>query len=473
MAEYLSPGVYIEDNPNPPVVEAVSASTGGFVGVAQRGEVGKPIFISSWNAFIKNFANGMNSPFIANSDLAYSVYGFFQNGGKRCYIMRVASSDAAVAKMEGEGLVIEAKDAGAWGNKLKVTILANPVTDGNFDLRVVLDTEEVEVFKDLSNTPSTANYWIDILDSQSGFIKGVSGNLVVKESATFANGSDGAEVGDTDFTTALSKFDTIDDLNLLCIPGQTSANVNSAVMTYCENRKDVFAILDAPEASTSESVIALRKTMSCKNAALYFPWIKVSDPLSKTGKLRSCPTCGHVMGVYARTISERGVWKAPAGTEAILRGAIEVTTTLTSGEVDILNPAGVVSIIPKTNYGIVIWGARNLHPDSSMKYISDVLLDINIKKSVFNGTQPFVFEPNDPKTWTRVKATIEAFLDGLWRDGALLGEKSSEAYYVKCDADLNTQDMRNQGKLLCEIGYANKKPAEFVIFRFSHEVASN
>ena len=473
MAEYLSPGVYIEDNPNPPVVEAVSASTGGFIGVTQRGEVGKPVFINSWNAFIKNFANGMNSPFIANSDLAYSVYGFFQNGGKRCYIMRVASSNAKAAKAEDSGLVIEAKDAGAWGNKLKLTITANAINEENFDLKVTLDSEEVEVFKDLSNTPSTANYWIDILDSQSGFIKGVSGSLVAKESVTFADGSDGDEVADTDFTSALSKFDTLDDLNLLCIPGQTSVTVNSAVMTYCENRKDVFAILDAPEASTTESVIALRKTMSCKNAALYFPWIKVSDPLSKTGKLRSCPTCGHVMGVYARTIAERGVWKAPAGTEAILRGAIEVTTTLTSGEVDTLNPAGVVSIIPKTNYGIVIWGARNLHPDSSMKYISDVLLDINIKKSVFNGTQPFVFEPNDPKTWIRVKATIEAFLDGLWRDGALLGDTSSEAYYVKCDADLNTQDMRNQGKLLCEIGYANKKPAEFVIFRFSHEVASN
>ena len=473
MAEYLSPGVYIEDNPNPPVIEAVSASTGGFVGVTQRGEVGKPIFINSWNAFINNFALGMNSPFIANSDLAYAVYGFFQNGGKRCYVMRVASESVATAKLEGD-LAIEAKDAGAWGNKLKVTITANSDTATNFDLKVTLDSEEVEVFKNLTNTSGEENYWIDVLDDQSGFIKGVSGNLVAKEATALSGGADGVDdIADTDYTGALANFDVIDDLNLLCIPGQTSTVINSAVMTYCENRKDVFAILDAPEASTVEGVIALRKTMSCKNAALYFPWIKVSDPLSKTGKLRSCPPCGHVMGVYARTIAERGVWKAPAGTEAIVRGAIEVTTTLTNGDTDVLNPAGIVSIIPKTNYGIVIWGARDLHPDSSMKYISDVLLDINIKKSVFNGTQPFVFEPNDHKTWTRVKTTIEAFLDGLWRDGALFGEKSTEAYYVKCDADLNTQNMRNQGKLICEIGYANKKPAEFVIFRFSHEVASN
>ena len=472
MAEYLSPGVYIEDNPNPPVIEAVSASTGGFVGVTQRGEVGKPVFINSWNAFIDNFAFGMNSPFLANSDLAYAVYGFFQNGGKRCYVMRVAHSTVATAKLDGD-LVIEAKDAGAWGNKLKVAITANADTASNFDLKVILDSEEVEVFKNLSNTSGDDNYWIDVVED-SNFIKGVSGTLVAKEATALSGGADGVtDIADTDYTSALANFDVIEDLNLLCIPGQTSATVNSALMSYCENRKDVFAILDAPEASTVESVLALRKTMYCKNAALYFPWIKVSDPLSKTGKLRSCPPCGHVMGVYARTIAERGVWKAPAGTEAIVRGAIEVTTTLTTGDTDVLNPAGIVSIIPKTNYGIVIWGARDLHPNSSMKYISDVLLDINIKKSVFNGTQPFVFEPNDHKTWTRVKATIEAFLDGLWRDGALFGEKSSEAYYVKCDADLNTQAMRNQGKLICEIGYANKKPAEFVIFRFSHDVASN
>lgn len=472
MAEYLSPGVYIEDNPNPPVIEAVSASTGGFVGVTQRGEVGKPIFINSWNAFIDNFAFGMNSPFLANSDLAYAVYGFFQNGGKRCYVMRVAHSTVATAKLAGD-LVIEAKDAGTWGNKIKIAITANADKTSNFDLKVTLDSEEVEVFKNLSNTSGDENYWIDVVEN-SNFIKGVSGNLVAKEATALSGGVEGVtDIADTDYTSALANFDVIEDLNLLCIPGQTSSTVNSALMSYCENRKDVFAILDAPEASTVESVLALRKTMSCKNAALYFPWIKVSDPLSKTGKLRSCPPCGHVMGVYARTIAERGVWKAPAGTEAIVRGAIEVTTTLTTGDTDVLNPAGIVSIMPKTNYGIVIWGARDLHPDSSMKYISDVLLDINIKKSVFNGTQSFVFEPNDSKTWTRVKTTIEAFLDGLWREGALFGDKSSEAYYVKCDADLNTQAMRNQGKLICEIGYANKKPAEFVIFRFSHDVASN
>jgi len=475
MAEYLTPGVFIEDNPNPPVIEAVSTSTGGFAGIAQRGKVGKPIFISSWNAFINNFAHGMDSPFLANSDLAYAVYGFFQNGGKRCYVMRVASKTAEVASMTSgdNGFIINAKDEGAWGNKLKVTVTANKDTATNFDIEVTLDTEDVEVFKNLTNTAGEENYWIYVLE-QSKFIEGVSGNLTAQTETALTGGNDGVtDIADADFTKALHNFDVIDDLNLLCVPGQTTADVNSAVMAYCEGRGDVFAILDAPEASTVESVLTLRKTMSCKNAALYFPWIKVSDPLSKTGKLRNCPTCGHIMGVYARTITNRGVWKVPAGTEAIVRGAVEVTTTLTHADTDRLNPAGVVSIIPKPNYGIVVWGARNLHPDSSMKYISDVLLDIFIKKSVFLGTQQYVFEPNDPRTWTRVITTVQSFLDTLWRDGALFGDSAKEAYYVKCDEDLNPAEVRKQGKLICEIGYANKKPAEFVIFRFSHEVASN
>ena len=477
MAEYLSPGVFIEDSPNPPVIEAVSASTGGFLGIAQRGKVGTPIFIDSWNAYINKFAHGMSSPFLANSDLAYAVYGFFQNGGKRCYVLRVAGESAQTAvldKTSESGLHVKAKDEGAWGNKLKVAVSVNPDVSTHFDMTVTFDGEKVEVFKGLSNTMGEENYWIDVLYAQSNYLEGVAGNLTAMEAESLTDGDDGLnDINDASYTTALNKFDLVDDVNLMCIPGQTSETVNTGLMSYCDTRKDVFAILDAPEASTVSSVLALRKKMSCKNAALYFPWIKVSDPLSKTGKLRSCPPCGHIMGVYARTIADRGVWKAPAGTEAIVRGAVDVTTVLSNADTDSLNPAGVVSIIPKANYGIVVWGARGLNPDSSMKYISDVLLDIFIKKSVYQSTQQFVFEPNDSVTWTRVTATIQAFLDNLWRDGALLGDSAKEAYYVKCDADLNTASVRSAGKLICEIGYANKKPAEFVIFRFSHDVASN
>lgn len=478
MAEYLAPGVYVEDSPNPPVIESVSSSTGGFLGVTERGPHNTPVFITSWNDYIENFAFGLSSPFMANSDLAYSVYGFFQNGGKRCYIVRVTGASpvaATVSKPELEAtLTFTAKDVGVWGNKIKVEVIDTLVGDeGNFDMKVKVDTEVVETYSNLSNTITSETYWVDVLDSMSKVITG-TGTLTKTDSPfTLASGSDGTgQPQDTDYVQHLSALSSVDDVNLICIPGQTSATVLSGLTTYCEGRKDVFAIIDAPKASDISSVKTLRKTLSCKVGALYYPWIRVSDPLSKTGKLRDCPTCGHVMGVYARIISERGVWKVPAGTEANIRGAIETVSAVNIGHSEVLNPLGINVIMSKPNYGIVIWGGRTLNPDSSMKYVSDVLLDINIKKSTFNGTQTFVFEPNDHKTWLRVKTTIESFLDTLWRDGALFGETSKQAYFVKCDEETNPEASRNLGRLTCQIGYANKKPAEFVIFKFSHQVSS-
>jgi phage tail sheath protein FI len=262
----------------------------------------------------------------------------------------------------------------------------------------------------------------------------------------------------------------VDDVNIIAIPGQTSAAVTAAVLSYAEKRGDVFALIDAPKASTVASLKDFRKTANCKNAALYAPWLRVADPLSKTGKLRSAPASGHVMGVYARTASERGVWKAAAGTEAVVRGALDVQTVFSEGDLDALNPAGVNAILPKTNYGIVVWGARSLNPDSTMRYASDVLLDIYIKKSVKQGTQQFVFEPNGERTWGKLVAAVEAFLDDLWRAGGLKGAAPEQAYRVRCDGDLNPIASRNEGKMICEVAYAPQKPAEFVIFRFAHSM---
>ena len=501
MPEYLSPGVYVEDIAGVPVIEAVSSSTGGFIGVAQRGKVGEPIFITSWNAFLTNFALGLDSPFMSNSYLAYSVYGFFQNGGKRCYVMRVAKNAVCATgkitvteEVEGvetnvDKLILDAKDEGAWGNKLFVEIVANDEDSSLFDVVVKLGetaakAEVVEVIDALSNDSTDEDhYWYNELNFRSQFISSTNATGVLQVTTSdiaFSGGSDGTTVDDSVFTKALtfgdSPLDKVDDMNMLCIPGEVSVHVTSALEAYCENRKYLFAILEGAKSRSvtgKSSIKYFRQSEipACKNAALIYPWIKVVDPLSKSGRLKDCPACGHVMGVYARTIEERGVWKAPAGTEALVRGAIDVLTTVTTGDTDVLNPASVISIMPRPNYGIVIWGARSLHPDSSMRYVSDVLLDINIKKSIYLGTQQFVFEPNDHITWRKLRATVEAFLDNMWRDGALFGETAKEAYYVKCDEDLNPENVRNAGKLVCEVGYASKKPAEFVIFRFSHSVA--
>lgn len=482
MAEYLAPGVYIEDLPGNPSILGVASSIGGMVGVTERGTIGKPTYLTSWDAFLREFAQGVASPFIANSDLAYAVYGFFQNGGTKLYVSRIASSTAAVAEADATNFnadddepVIEAKDEGAWGNALTLTSTVNEDITGAFDVAVLVSGEVMEFYTALVNDPTEKNYWIDTINAQSYLVKAVSGTLTFTSSpVTFSGGVDGIEdVTDQDYIDDFPNWDVIQDVTLFAVPGQTSAAMNAAIMSYCENRKDLFAMLDAPVAATVESVRELRKTTSSKCAAMFYPWIRVSDPLSKAGKLRDCPVVGHAMGVYARVIAERGVWKAPAGTEANIRGALEVLTTLTKGDMDVLNPIGIICIYPKTNYGIVIWGARCITPDTSMLYVSDVLLDIYIKKSVESGTQSFVFEPNNSKTWSRVQTAVEGFLDTLWRDGGLYGTSAAEAYRVRCDEELNPEASRNQGRLICEVAYAPNKPSEFVIFRFSHTLANN
>lgn len=476
MSEYFTPGVYIEDIPSVPPMEPASTSVGGFIGIAQRGKVGVPIHITSWNAYVENFAKNMDTPFMANSDLAYAVYGFFQNGGKRCYVIRAAHETAKAAesslKDEEPAIIINAKDEGSWANTLKMAITADEENEGNFIITIKDGEDNVlEVLDDLSNTEGE-EYWVDVVNNSSSYIQAVSGALVAKDSITFTGGADGVDdIADTDFVSMLPMFDTVDDVSLIAIPGQTETAVLSGITSYVDNRKDVFCILDCPETSTVETVLALRKTISCTAGELLFPWIHVVDPLSTSSKLRVCPPSGHVMGVIARIITSRGIWKAPAGTEAIVRGAIETTVYLPQGETDRLNPAGIVSILPKANSGIVVWGARSLSADKSMKYVSDILLDIYIKKTTYNNTQQFVFEPNSHETWRKVQTTVESFLDTLWREGGLFGETAAQAYYVKCDEDLNTEAMRNSGKMLCEVGYASKKPAEFVIFRFSHDVS--
>ena len=171
MAEYLRPDVYVEDIPNAPVIEAVSSSTGGFMGIAERGKINKPVFISSWNDYLREFASGMASPFMQNSDLAYSVYGFFQNGGKRCYVMRVRSDNAKQAVMKSAGstsnMVLKAKDEGVWGNGLAVNVTKNELEENKFDITVALNGEVVEVFSATDNDTTSQGYWLDIINVNS------------------------------------------------------------------------------------------------------------------------------------------------------------------------------------------------------------------------------------------------------------------------------------------------------------------
>jgi len=201
--------------------------------------------------------------------------------------------------------------------------------------------------------------------------------------------------------------------------------------------------------------------------ALYYPWIKISDPAGTTKLL---PPSGAIAGIYSRTDVSRGVHKAPAGiTDGYVRSAIGVERELTKGENDILYIPGVNAIRAFPGAGICVWGARTVTADPEWKYLNVRRLFLFIEESLDKGSQWVVFEPNDPALWGKVKRNITAFLTGLWRDGALLGTTPDEAFFVKVDAENNPSDVIDAGRLVIEVGVAPVKPAEFVIIRISQK----
>jgi phage tail sheath protein FI len=199
-------------------------------------------------------------------------------------------------------------------------------------------------------------------------------------------------------------------------------------------------------------------------AALYYPWIEVSNPAATNGDTEiMVPPSGHLAGIWARTDDTRGVWKAPAN--EIVRGALDVETNITKAEQGLLNPLGINCIRPFGTRGIRVWGARTLSSNTDWTYINVRRLFNMIETTIMNGTSFAVFEPNDKKLWEGLKRTVGSFLRGLWRDGALFGATAEQAFYVKCDEETNPPDSIDQGKVVVEVGIAPVKPAEFVIFR--------
>ena len=230
-----------------------------------------------------------------------------------------------------------------------------------------------------------------------------------------------------------------------------------------------MAILDAPPGMGPQDVKEWRSDTAMYDsmfAAMYYPWIKVNNPIGSNGNsVITVPPCGHMAGIWSRNDETRGVWKAPAN--EIVGGALDVERKITKLEQGLLNPIGINCIRPFGTRGIRVWGARTLSSDPSWKYVNVRRLFNMIETSIMDGTQWVVFEPNDQALWERVKRTVNAFLTGLWREGALFGASPEEAFFVKCDAETNPPDSIDLGRLVIEVGIAPVKPAEFVIFRIS------
>jgi hypothetical protein len=396
---YLSPGVYVEevDRGSKPI-EAVGTNTVGFLGESAKGPVNEPVLVTNWSTFVKTFGDfAQCSPY-----LAHAVYGFFNNGGSRCFIVNVG----------GGGEETELTAAGAQAGDKK---------DGK-------DKDKAATVPAPKSGP---------VDKDSLYI--------------------GRDRGPGQ-RSGLKCFEEVDEIAIVAAPGQISPAVQDALLTHCETRKDRFAILDSPE-SIQGGIDRLPKPRDSKYGAYYFPWIQVYDP--DKGNV-FVPPSGHIAGVYSRTDSERGVHKAPANEQ--IRGALGLKYAVSKGEQDLLNPKGI-NAIRNLNGAVRIWGARTLSTDPSWRYINVRRLFIMVESSIERATQWVVFEPNDHRLWKRVTRTISSFLTLLWRNGALMGTSPEQAFYVKCDEETNPAEVVDAGQLVVEIGLAPVKPAEFVIFR--------
>jgi phage tail sheath protein FI len=279
----------------------------------------------------------------------------------------------------------------------------------------------------------------------------------------------GAFIGSRARREGIYALEDADLFNILALPGITEPGVLADATAYCQERR-AFFIIDAPLAATDVAGMVSSATGSdlpkSDYAAVYFPWTNVADPL-KNGKPRLTPPSGTIAGLYARTDGNRGVWKAPAGTDASLAGVQSLAVPLTDGENGSLNPLGVNCLRTFPVYGAVSWGARTLRGADQMvaeyKYVPVRRLALYIEESLYRGTQWVVFEPNDEPLWAQIRLNIGAFMNGLFRQGAFQGSTPRDAYLVKCDRETTTQDDINRGVVNILVGFAPLKPAEFVV----------
>lgn len=570
MAEYFSPGVYVEEFDSGPVpMQGVGTSTAGFIGVAEKGPViGAPILVTGPADFTRKFGGYLQSTeFGQYRYLAYAVNNFFVNGGSRAFIMRVAPPDAEVASakcVEGkDGLVsIKARNPGVWGNSISLTFsetnecksqVLEDLGEGKYRLKnaigfdvgdvVTVDGVDAEEFNVVTLTkgnvvtfakPFTATV-VDTALLPKVKIKTCEMNVVVEygettekyENVSFNTsipafiekvmakselvqleakpveevkspiniikevfGAEGDEVKislkgglngsaakltDDDYIgkdggpgrrTGLQAFLDNSDVNIMAVPGITSANVQLALVSHCENLASRFAVLDMPyEARSTTDLLKHRDIVDSDYCAMYHPWLRVFDPLDKRDTY--IPPSGSIIGIYARSDNARGVHKAPAN--EVVANCTGLSVNYNVGEQDMLNPKGVNLIRKFPGAGIRVWGARTATSRALWKYINVRRLFIYLEESIKANTNWVVFEPNDQMLWTRVQRSIETFLEGVWRSGALVGGGPGDSFFVDIGPNTMTKDDIDNGRLICVIGVAPVKPAEFVIFRITQK----
>jgi phage tail sheath protein FI len=263
-----------------------------------------------------------------------------------------------------------------------------------------------------------------------------------------------------DFVTAIQSLKENQDAALYLAPGMWSTKVQKALIERCESSGDCFAVLDPPNGLDIDGIRQFRQRFNSSFAALYYPWLEVADLNGQ--KVELAPS-GHVAGIYARVDADRGVHKPPVN--ETIKGITKLERDVTENEQAKLNPEGINALRFFSGRGNVVWGARTISNDPEWKYVNVRRLLMFIEQSIQQGMQFVEFEPNTVQTWANVRQSVSDFLMNSWRNGALQGTKPEQAFFVKCDRTTMTQNDLDNGRLICLVGVAPLKPAEFVIFR--------
>lgn len=540
--DYFAPGVYVEeiDRGSRPI-EGVSTAIAGFVGFTEdvRGgaELFKPMLVTNWTQYLNYFARPQSDGFTSfDAYLPHAVYGYFMNGGGRCWIVSIGTQLPTNPKQttpESTAIQIHSR-----GNRPSISFNLRPeqaaagaihilISDGTprplpegtegepppntgeyFTVQIRRGDEILEQYEHLTMhreaNPQVATYvaaalrssmYVTITDStQTGHPlarRPVNGQYELSPPvATSSVDRFSRDVeGIRDDRTGVRGLFEIDEITMVACPDlmrayeaqainlEQAQSIMELMVSMCEgaasgdtpNPPNRMVVLDTPpDRVKPQEAVEWLHTFNRRSmfAALYYPWIKVANPRNG-GRPILVPPCGHVMGVWGRTDETRGVYKAPAN--EVPRGVIGLGYEVNFREQELLNPLGINCIRTFPNRGIRIWGARTLvEPDKTeWRYISVRRLISYIEKSIELGTQWAVFEPNDRDLWMRVKRTVSNFLERIWREGALFGATPEQAFYVKCDEELNPPETQILGRLYIEVGICPVRPAEFIVFRIS------
>jgi phage tail sheath protein FI len=528
---YGAPGVYIEEVPSGSMpIEGVGTAVAAFVGLTQtyHPDAGdpddpdgvQPQLVTSWDQFVRVYGG-----YTTKALLPHAVHGFFANGGRNAFIVRLPGGGAAPSAPQAvirsathpnaDVLRVEGLDAASTARlevaveKTAAAAAAGPEGGGDppaeFTLRVLENGTSKEEYPGL--TMGRGAHSADrVVNERSARIRLVvaaalnapaterfpADGVVKLERPTTAVATDPAltpadVVGSEAARTGYQGLAVADAVTMVSVPDLATIatspqgafdldlymTMQGQLVDWCEASRSRMAILDPPPGINATGAMQWRERLGRDSAfaAAYYPQVVVENPLataSATARERylAVPPSGHIAGVWARTDGVRGVHKAPAN--EVLRGIARLETSVTTGEQDLLNPMGVNCLRAFGSSGMRIWGARTLaRTDPSWRYIPVRRLFIYLEESIRRGTQWVVFEPNDRDLWERVKRTVTAFLRGVWRSGALVGATPEQAFYVRCDESNNPPESVDEGKLVVEVGVCPVKPAEFVVFRIS------